>query len=127
MRLGGQLRYDPYAHADQLGLEVIHRPIRTANGFWYPDHNLIVIRSGMKAAHDRSALAHEVAHATLAHRDDRPKHEVMADRLAANKLIDLDECREVMKWAPDAARLANELEVSTRLMQVFLNVHRLAS
>lgn len=120
-------KYDPYAHAEQLGIEVIHRPIRTANGLWLPDHNTIVIRSGMRAVHDRSALAHELGHAVLGHRDDRPKHEVLADRYAATNLIDLDECRRLLKWVPDSARLAQELEVSTRLLRVFLNVNHLAA
>ena len=121
------MKYNPYRHADDLGIEVIHRPIRTANGFWYPDHNLIVIRSGLKARYDKSALAHELAHAELAHRDDRPKHETQADRFAADNLIDLQECLDTMRWAPDCHQLAFELDVSTRLMRMFLNVHGLAA
>lgn len=119
--------FDPYAAAEQRGIDVIHRPIRTANGMWLPDHNLIVIRSGMRAVHDRSTLAHELAHAVLGHRDDRPKHEVMADRYAAEAMIDYDECVDTMRWCPDAHKLATELGVSTRLLRVYLNVHRLAS
>lgn len=119
--------YNPYQHAEDLGIEVIHRPIRTANGFWYPDHDLIVIRSGLKARYDRSALAHELAHAELAHRDSRPKHEVQADRMAADNLIDLQRCKDTMRWAPDCHQLAFELDVSTQLMRTFLNVHGLAA
>lgn len=121
------MTYDPYQHAEQLGIEVVHSKIRTANGRWYPEHNLIVIREGMRAVHDRSTLAHEIAHADLGHRDDRPKHEVLADRYAAERMIELGELLEVRKWAPDSARLANELGVTTRLLRVFLNVHGLAS
>lgn len=120
------MAYDPYQHAELLGIEVKHLPIRTANGRWFPDHNLIVIRSGMKAAYDRSTLAHEIAHADLGHRDDRPKHEVMADRYAAEHMVDVDTLNELIKWTPDSARLANELGVTTRLLRVYLNVHRLA-
>lgn len=119
-------KYDPYEHAERLGIEVIHRPIRAATGYWYPEHKTIVIRTGMRAVHDRSTLAHELAHAELGHVGDSPKHEVMADRLAASNLIDYDECQRTMRWAPDAHRLALELGVSTRLMRVFLNVHQLA-
>lgn len=118
--------YDPYSDAEQRGIRVMHHPIRSANGLWLPDHNLIVIKSGMRAVHDRSALAHELAHAELGHRDDRPKHEIQADQLAARKLIDLDRCREVMKWAPDVGHLAAELGVSTRIALAFLRHHRLA-
>ena len=118
--------YDPYDHAEALGIEVVHRKIRTANGFWYPEHRVIVIREGMRAVHDRSTLAHELAHAELGHIDSTRKSEVNADRVAADNLIDIEECRAVMEWAPDAHRLAAELDVTTRLMRVFLNVHRLA-
>lgn len=120
-------RYNPYEHAEELGIEVIHRPIRTANGMWLPDQNLIVLRSGMKSAWDRSTLAHELGHALHGHRDDRPKHEMQADRYAATSLIELEEFNAVMQWAPDAHRLAHELDVSTRLARVFLDVHRQAA
>ncbi|MET4780852.1 ImmA/IrrE family metallo-endopeptidase [Glaciihabitans sp. UYNi722] len=119
--------YDPYDHAETLGIEVVHRRIRTANGLWFPEHNMIVIREGMKAVWDRSTLAHEIAHAALGHCDDRPKHEVMADRYAAENLIDVSELHEVRRWAPDSARLAHELGVTTRLLRVWLNVHQIAS
>lgn len=119
-------RYDPYRHAEELGIEVVHRPIRAAQGYWYPDHKVIVIREGMRAVHDRTTLAHEIAHAVLGHRDDRPKHEVQADRLAAANLIDLDHCVEMMRWATDTHKLALELGVTTRLVRVFLDANRLA-
>ena len=119
--------YDPYEHAEQLGIEVVHRPIRTANGMWIPDHNLIVIRSGMKARYDRSILAHELGHATYGHRDDRPKHEVQADRFAAEHMVDATALKELMTWVPDSSKLALELDVSPRLLRVYLNVHRLAA
>jgi hypothetical protein len=118
--------YDPFAHADALGINVLLRPIRTANELWLPEHHTLVIKSGMRALHQRNAAAHGVAHAVLGHPDDRPKHETQADRYAASNLIDLDECRELMKWTPDCHRLAAELGVTTRLMRVFLNVHHLA-
>lgn len=115
-------KYDPYEHAEELGITVLHRSIRTAHGMWLPDHRIIVIRSGLRAVHDRSALAHELGHAHYGHRDDRPKHEIQADRFAATNLIDLDAFRELAKWAPDHHRLATELQVSTRLVQVFLTI-----
>jgi Zn-dependent peptidase ImmA (M78 family) len=118
--------YCPYQHAEELGIRVVHRNIRTANGLWIPDHNLIVIKQGMRAVHDRSALAHEIAHALLGHRDDRPKHEVQADRMAACNLLDYKEVEAAMTWIPDCHLLAAEMGVSTRIMRCFLNLHRLA-
>lgn len=121
-------RYDPHQHAHDLGIQVEYQQLRTANGLWIPDHNLILIRSGMRAVHERSTLAHELGHAHYSHRDDRPKHEVQADRYAAKNLIDLDECRDVLLWSDhDFYRSALELNVSTRLLRVFVNVHGLAA
>lgn len=118
--------YDPYQHAEEMGIQVLIRPIRTANELWLPEHATLLIKSGMRAAHQRAATAHGLAHALLGHPDDRPKYEIQADRVAADNLIDLDECIELMKSVPDHHKLAIELGVTTRLMRMFLNVHRLA-
>ena len=120
------MRYDPFAHAEQLGLTVIERPIRTANGLWIPDHNLIVLKSGMKARHRRSVLAHEIGHAELSHRDDRPKHEKQADRYAAERCINYDELIELGGWLECPHQVAVELGVTHRLLRVYLNMTGLA-
>ena len=117
--------YDPYAHADDLGIQVLFRPLRVDNERWLPELQTIVIRESLRAVHRRNALSHGIAHAALAHPDDAPKHEVQADRFAAENLIDYEECLALMRWTPDPARLATELGVTGRLLRVYLNVHRL--
>jgi Zn-dependent peptidase ImmA (M78 family) len=109
-----------------LGIQVLFDDIRTANERWYPDFHTLIIQKGLRSVHQRNACAHGLGHAILGHPDDRPKYEIQADRVAADNLIDLDECIELMKWTPDCHRLALELGVTTRLMRTFLNVHRLA-
>lgn len=111
---------DPYEHAARLGITVIHRPIRTGTGFWIPDHNLIVIRSGMRRVHDRSTLAHELAHAILGHTESTPKHEAQADKLAAQNLIDEDRFWAAAKWCTTISEVAAECDVSTRLARAFV-------
>lgn len=113
------LRYDPYEHAEALGIEVIHRPIKSACGLWLPDHNLIVIRSGMRRIHDRSTLAHEIAHAELGHTDDRPLHEKRADMFAAEYLVAEPEARRAAAIVPDIHGLAFELCVSVRILSAW--------
>lgn len=120
LKLPRGLRYDPYDHADALGITVIHRPIRTANGMWLPEHNLIVIKSGIRVLHDRTTLAHELAHATLGHHDSRPKHEVAADRYAGELLIDPQEAEKAILGVSDLSTLALELQVSERVLKVWL-------
>jgi Zn-dependent peptidase ImmA (M78 family) len=116
--------YDPFEHAEALGIEVVYGRLRTGNGLWIPDIRTIFLQTRMRAIQERSILAHEVAHADLGHRDDRPKHEVLANRYAAEHLIDAGRFAELVEWTPDAARLSLELGVTTKLMQVYLNVHR---
>lgn len=117
--------YDPFEHAASLGIHVIYRPIRTANELWLPDHDTIVIKSGMRAVHERAACAHGLGHAVLGHCDDRPKHEVMADRWASAQLIDHDQLQQLLEWA-DLHTIGQELGVTQRLLRVYLNVNRLA-
>jgi Zn-dependent peptidase ImmA (M78 family) len=125
-RRKGRKEYDPYMHAEELGIEVIHRPILKANGYWIPDHKLIVIRSGMSQVWDRSTVAHEVAHATLKHRDDRAPHEMMADMHAAENMICPTQFETVIQRSPDSVQLAGELGVTGRLLRAYLLALRLA-
>lgn len=110
---------DPYEHAEQLGLTVIHRPIKTATGLWIPDFDLIVIRSGMRRVHDRSTLAHEIAHAILGHSDTNPKHEAQADRLAALNLIDPQVWEKAATCYEHIEQVAAECDVSTKLARAY--------
>jgi hypothetical protein len=116
--------YDPFEHADALGLTIVYGRLRTGNGLWIPDHRTIILQPRMRVIHERSILAHEIGHADLGHRDGRPKHEVLADRYAADHLIDLQRYRELVAWMPDVACLSLELGVTTKLMQVYANTHR---
>ena len=117
-------KYDPHDHAHSLGIEIVYGRLRTGNGLWVPDQQAIFLQRGMRVIQERSVLAHELGHANLGHRDDRPKHEVMADRWAAEALVNAERFRELVTWTPDTARLSLELGVTTKLMQVYLNVHR---
>lgn len=112
--------YDPWAHAEQLGIDVIVRPLRTAHGLWLPDMNTIAIHSRIRAGAQRLVLAHELGHADLGHRDDRPKHEHQADVYAARNLICPDELQDLYKWCPDEQRIISELGVTTRLFRAYV-------
>lgn len=118
--------YDPFAHADALGIAVKYSRLRTANGLWLPEHRMILIKEGMRTVHTRVALAHEIGHAVLGHEDDRPKHEVQADRYAAMQLIDPQRLHELAGWTPDSFRLARELGVTQRILRAYVDTRRLA-
>lgn len=112
--------YDPWQHAEDLGLKVIVQPLRTAHELWIPEHQTLLLNSKLRMVHQRNALAHGVAHAALGHQDDRPKHERQADRFAALHLIDPDELEDLYKWCPDEQRIIAELGVTTRLFRAFV-------
>lgn len=112
--------YDPWAHAHELGIEVVVRPLRSGHELWLPEHRTLLVHSRLRPAHQRSALAHGVAHAYLAHEDDRPKHENQADRFAARHLIDPEELADLYKWCPDEQRIVTELGVTRRLFRAFV-------
>lgn len=112
--------YDPWEHADALGLDVYVRPLRTAHGLWIPERRAILIHSRLRAGAQRNVLAHEIGHADLAHPDDRPKFERQADVYAARNLICPDELSDLYKWCPDEQRIVTELGVTTRLFRAYL-------
>lgn len=111
--------YDPWEHAHRLGVEVVVRRLRTANGRWFPEYGQILLADHMRPTHQRLVLAHEVGHVELCHRDDRPKHERQADQFAARNLICPDELADLSKWCNDEQRIAAELGVTTRLFRAY--------
>src|SRR5690242_15581815 len=101
--------YDPFAHAEALNIQVLHRPITKSNELWLPDYNTIVLKSGMRAGAQRCALAHGIGHADLGHYRDDAKSEHQADRYASLYLIDPAEFEDAVRWEYDTARIAAEL------------------
>lgn len=107
-------------HAEDLGVDVYVRPLRTAHGLWLPEHNAILIHRGLRAGAQRNVLAHELGHAAYAHPDDRPKHERQADQYAALHLIDPAELADLYRWCQDEQRVVTELGVTTRLFRAYV-------
>ncbi len=112
--------YDPWEHAERLGIEVVVRRLRTAHGRWFPDFNTIVISNRLRAGDQRLVLAHEVAHGALLHPDDSPKHEKQANRFAAQNLICPNELADLYRWCPDERRIVDELGVTTTLFRAYV-------
>lgn len=112
--------YDPWEHADQMGVEVVVRRLRTANGLWFPEYHQVLISDRLRAGHQRLVLAHELGHAALMHHDDRPKHEKQADKFAAEHLICPVELADLYEWCSDEQRIVAELGVTTRLFRAYV-------
>lgn len=113
-------QYDPWEHAERLGIEVVVRRLRTAHGRWFPEYNQILISDRLRVRDQRLTLAHEIGHGVLMHPDDRPKHELQADRFAARNLIDPDELADLYEWCPDERKIVHELGVTTRLFRAYV-------
>lgn len=116
-------RYDPWAHANELEVEVVHgRLHRNWRGAYDHIGRRIILAKGMSFREERSTLAHEVQHA-LAGDMASPfglltlRQELLARRGAAQMLIcpaeyaDAEETRGGYLQA-----IAHELEVTIRII-----------
>lgn len=112
--------YDPWAHAESLGIEVVVRRLRTANGRWFPEYGQILISDRLRVRDQRLVLAHEIGHGVFMHSDERPKHERQADQFAARNLIHPDELADLYEWCPDERRIVAELGVTTKLFRAYV-------
>lgn len=112
--------YDPWEHADLLGIPVFVRRLRTANGLWMPEYGHILISDRLRVRDQRLVLSHELGHGALLHPDDRPKHEKQADQFAAQNLICPDELADLYEWCQDERRIVAELGVTTRLFRSYV-------
>lgn len=112
--------YDPWEHAERLGIEVVVRRLRTANGLYFPEYGQILISDRLRLGRQRLVLAHEVGHAALLHHDDRPKHERQADQFAAQNLICPDELAGLYEWCTDESKIVAELGVTTALFRAYV-------
>jgi hypothetical protein len=121
LRIQRGRNYDPFVHAEALNIQVLHRPLTRNNELWLPKYNTIILKTGMRPAAQRCALAHGIGHADLAHTDDRPKFEMQADRYASCFLIDPGELWELTVWSPDWGMIATELGVTRRLLAAYLD------
>ncbi|ROS52966.1 ImmA/IrrE family metallo-endopeptidase [Frigoribacterium sp. PhB24] len=114
--------YVPRQHAADLGVPIIDYPLRADFGRYVPQLGAILIKPRMRAALERSVIAHELVHAE--------RHECAtgvplldlrmernADRVASLRLIDEDELLDLMRWTTDPGRWAVELSVTADLLE----------
>ena len=108
--------YNPFQHAEELGLQVEYQTLRTAFGLYVPGRDLILLRPRMKLATERCILAHEIDH--YLHRDRRVngiyslRQERRADEGAALRLIPDDRWNDVRRWTHNLVDAAIELQVT---------------
>ena len=112
--------YDPWEHAEALGIPVFVRRLRSANAIYFREYGEIILSDKLRARDQRLALSHEVGHVELLHQDDRPKHEKQADQFAAQNLICPIELADLYGWCPDERKIVAELGVTTTLFRAYV-------
>lgn len=114
--------------ADALGVKVEYVALHGRDGEYRHDLKRIRLREGMTLRKERSALAHELAHAVF---EDVPskfgpvnaKQERRADEWAALRLIAPGAYRaSEERWEGRTAAIAYDLGVTVRLVQAFQRV-----
>lgn len=113
-------RYDPHRHAEDLGITVHYRRLRTCSGLYVPELRVIFLQPRMHRIHERSVLAHEIVHAEYDDRGREDHQERRADRVAARRLIAPDDLREVALLSDDPGAWALELDVTDHMLDVWL-------
>ena len=115
-------QYVPREHAAELGVPIIDYPLRADFGRYVPQLGAILIKPRMRAALERSVIAHELVHAER-HESATGvplldlRMERNADRVASLRLIDEDELLDLMRWTTDPGRWAVELSVTADLLE----------
>lgn len=119
--------YDPYDHADQLGVPVIWEcPGPNKLGLLHND--VIYLKPGQSYRQERCTLSHEIVHyefqdcPTLDH-VWHARREARCDRMAAERLIDPGQFMDCVKWTMDPGAWAVELNVTRRILKAYLKDH----
>ncbi|MCD7100476.1 ImmA/IrrE family metallo-endopeptidase [Pseudoclavibacter sp. 13-3] len=114
--------YDPWEHAEQLGIPVYRYPLKTAPGMWVPDQRAILMRPDLRMFEEICVLAHELVHAEY---NDPAGHDGKAERrahrIAAHRLIDQRELRALGRlYGHVDDRLCHELGVTREILTAAL-------
>ncbi|MDI9889926.1 ImmA/IrrE family metallo-endopeptidase [Microbacterium sp. IEGM 1404] len=118
--------YDPWAHAEILDLPIVFRDDlpEDAVAAFSAAHQAIFVRPNLHAAVERCALAHEIVH--FEHNDigTDDLQEERADRIAARRLIRPSRLEELASVTDDPAVVALEMNVTEKIMRVWMRLHR---
>lgn len=116
--------YDPWAHAELLGLPLITRadlPDDRMVACYSSERKAVFVRPGLSLAVERCAIAHEIVHHEYADIGTTRAQEDRADRIAARRLVRPSRMLEASQTADDPGRIALELNVTERIMRTFMS------
>lgn len=126
------MRYSPWRALSRLPhvtLAVTRLP--RGKAWWLPTEDAIVLDDRLGRVERRCALAHELAHAeagdvALCAGPDAPRlalrQERRADRIAAERLIALDDLVDALLWARSQGETAEQLDVEVNVLHTRLTL-----
>lgn len=115
--------YDPWLHADLLGLPIVGRPKLPKPGIvaaYSRKHRAIFTLTNLHSAVERCAIAHEIVHHEHGDIGHSRVQENRADRIAARRLIRPSALAELRESSEDLGRIALELDVTEKIMHAYL-------
>ncbi len=117
--------YDPYEHADQMGVRIFRHTLRDCYGAWAPGKRAILLDRNVPAEFEIPVLAHECDHAE---HNDPPGHharyEARADLHAAQRLIDVAKFDDLMSVHTDYDLVCLELGVTREQLVQFVKFRK---
>ncbi|QJU54384.1 ImmA/IrrE family metallo-endopeptidase [Herbiconiux sp. KACC 21604] len=115
-------RYDPYVHAEDLGLPIIYRelPRDDIDACYSEEHHAIFVRPNLHGIVERCAIAHEIVHFEHGDVGDDRKQEDRADRISARRLVRPRDVYDSLEFTNDMERVALEIEVTEKVMAIFI-------
>ncbi|UAJ78363.1 ImmA/IrrE family metallo-endopeptidase [Leifsonia sp. ZF2019] len=119
--------YDPWVHAEDLGVPVIFRPdLPTPKmvACYSRRKQAIFVRPNQHFIVERCAIAHEIVHFENDDVGTTRTQEDRANRIAARRLIRASRIAELYGITDDPDRIALHLEVTERMLRVYFENHR---
>lgn len=117
--------YDPYAHADQMGVRIYRHTLHDCYGAWIPGKRAILLDRNIPAEFEVPVLAHECDHAE---HNDPPGHhvryEARANLHAAQRLIVVARFDDLMSVHTDYDLVCLELGVTREQLIEFAKFRR---
>lgn len=124
----GPLTYDPWrdAAARYPGWLIQRVDLMGLTEVMCVRRRIILLDREMRRARRRCALAHALAHLDLAHTPVGAEYEAWqeheADRMAARRLIRIDELADVLRWTRVTAEVAAELDVDEDMLRARVDI-----
>lgn len=117
--------YNPWLDAAQRypDLHIEWHPLLPAHAMWAPVERVVLVDESISTVERRCALAHEIAHIDTGDRPTdlcwfRARQETVADRLAARRLIAIEDLAEVVRWCHDPRETSAELGVTLNVLAI---------